>query len=276
MQRETWSIIGACALGALTGAFVALDIASRFQYGSYFWSVGALIGGMVAYVAADFRQFCAGVVHSYRRTITWRPYYLYWQALFAQWIGMCAATTSVIVVLVLSILVTKGFGWLDALHEGAWSVTTIMCAAIVFNLAIVWIGLPDRFRFAYNSEYESCLRHEITSGYNIARKANPLGVMYHLLKGLWWLVLHSPSLCTQLISFITRAAMLLAQFVAGVFVHIHSKRRTLCFVDASLGAAIGYAFGSALVGGFAGAVLGVINYEFVSVRWLKLAARTTE
>ena len=62
----------------------------------------------------------------------------------------------------------------------------------------------------------------------------------------------------------------LGMFIAGVFVYVHSKRRTICFVDAALGAAIGYTFGSAIVGAVAGAVLGIINYEVISVRWLKL------
>ncbi|HXK31292.1 MAG TPA: hypothetical protein VJZ94_00875, partial [Candidatus Paceibacterota bacterium] len=62
----------------------------------------------------------------------------------------------------------------------------------------------------------------------------------------------------------------IAQFVAGVFVYVHSQRRTICFIDATIGATIGYFFGSAIIGAIAGALLGVINYEIVSVRWLRL------
>lgn len=57
MNRQLWSIVGACALGACIGTFTALDISTRFQYGSYLWGIGALLGGIVAYVAVDFRHF---------------------------------------------------------------------------------------------------------------------------------------------------------------------------------------------------------------------------
>lgn len=73
MKRETWSIVGACALGAFIGTLVALEIAARFQYGSYFWFVGALFGGAVAYFAVDFHHFWRGVVRSYEKTVAWKP-----------------------------------------------------------------------------------------------------------------------------------------------------------------------------------------------------------
>jgi hypothetical protein len=60
-------------------------------------------------------------------------------------------------------------------------------------------------------------------------------------------------------------------FVFQVFVYIHSTRRTICFVDSTIGAVVGYCSGSAIIGALVGGMLGILNYELVTVRWLKLA-----
>jgi len=51
---------------------------------------------------------------------------------------------------------------------------------------------------------------------------------------------------------------------------VHSDLRLLCMTDAMFGALVGYFCGNALVGGITGALLGVLNYRFISVKWLKL------
>ena len=66
MHKETLSVGFAVALGSLIGGFVALDIAARFAYGTWFWGVGALLGGCIAWFAIDFRQLCSGIARSYR------------------------------------------------------------------------------------------------------------------------------------------------------------------------------------------------------------------
>ena len=44
MTRGWLSVALACALGAFVGTLAALDIAARFEYGSRFWGIGALLG----------------------------------------------------------------------------------------------------------------------------------------------------------------------------------------------------------------------------------------
>jgi hypothetical protein len=94
-------------------------------------------------------------------------------------------------------------------------------------------------------------------------------------KGLGWLIMNTPRFTKVAFMGIVAFVVDIAQFVARVFVYVHSSRRTLCFVDATLGAAIGYTYGSAIIGAVAGVILGVVNYELISVRWLKLAPQTT-
>src|SRR3989344_3996542 len=96
MTRGWLSIALACAFGALIGTLTALEISARFEYGSYLWSIGALVGGIAAYVAIDFRHFCAGVAHSYRRTVAWRPYGLWWKAFAAMSGGIAVIYCSIV------------------------------------------------------------------------------------------------------------------------------------------------------------------------------------
>ena len=65
-------------------------------------------------------------------------------------------------------------------------------------------------------------------------------------------------------------------FVVRTFVYVHSERRTLCFVDETLGAVAGFSLGSAVLGAVVGAILGFVNYEFVSIRLLKLVPAKAE
>lgn len=67
-----------------------------------------------------------------------------------------------------------------------------------------------------------------------------------------------------------------ARFARLVFVYIHSTERVVCFVDIALGVAVAYTLVSPtlpamLTGGGLGLVFGVLNYELISVRLLKLA-----
>ena len=65
----------------------------------------------------------------------------------------------------------------------------------------------------------------------------------------------------------------LGLFSKQVLVLIHSDVRLLCGTDAAIGAGIGYLAHNPLIGALAGGILGLANYELVSIRWLKLVPR---
>ncbi len=71
-------------------------------------------------------------------------------------------------------------------------------------------------------------------------------------------------------------AVFSARLLRRIFILIHSTERIVCFTDTALGVAASYMFVSPTLtgiasGGFIGLVLGVANYEIISVRVLKLA-----
>ncbi len=283
MKRESWSIISACFLGAFIGTLTALDIATL--YGEYFWVVGPLFGGIVAYIAIDFRHFCAGVAHSYRKTIGWKPYKLYWQTIAAVVKSVLAVTTSMCL---FSFLSSASIALATSFVEP--SLNALLLAQLLgFLAAIFSLGgvaafvLSSLYCFHYMvrgdwevHEYERYLCSMILQHQNTARTSNPVALGMDVLFG----IRHCFSNVAVGLTYVPVVAMVVAMkvfkalkaFTVGVFIYVHSERRTLCFVDAAIGASIGYAFGSAVIGAIAGTALGVINYEIVSVRWLKLAS----
>jgi hypothetical protein len=98
--------------------------------------------------------------------------------------------------------------------------------------------------------------------------------LYHGPKVLYWLIMNSPrgakKVCRGIEAFIVGSA----RFVGKAFVYVHSSRRTLCLVDAALGAAVGYHYANPIIGAVVGALLGAIKYQLVSVRLLRIAPQT--
>lgn len=55
---------------------------------------------------------------------------------------------------------------------------------------------------------------------------------------------------------------------------IHSDIRLLCMTDSLIGAIIGYYFKNPLVGALIGCILGVLNYQLVSIKWFKITSKS--
>jgi len=280
MTRGWLSIALASAFGALIGTLTALEISARFEYGSFLWSIGALVGGIAAYVAIDFRYFCAGVAHSYRNVIAWRPYGLWWRAFGSAFVAAAAMVPTIMIVfaIVLDALISSDPMVPDHTVMGVFVYASLY--GIVFSIFTVpilgtFIGLAETARGGKEPErWAEQLNSVIKINWVLARTSNPVAVVViavrYTLRGLHYGIVHAPDVATATRSSIKEVGKTIAMFVAGVFVYVHSQRRTICFVDATIGAAIGYSFGSAIIGATAGALFGVINYEVVSVRWLRL------
>ncbi|MEK7659967.1 MAG: hypothetical protein AAB343_02080 [Patescibacteria group bacterium] len=270
MTRGWLSITLACAFGALIGTLTALEIATRFEYGSNLWVIGAFVGGIAAYVAIDFRHFCAGVAHSYRRTIAWRPDLLWWKALAAMASGVATMYCSIVGA---SGAVCAYFS--DTPMSFAISALYLMFALSVFGALFSCLLVSASTSGAIDvADREWRLRNTIAIGWTMILYCNPISAVLGSFRGMKWVAVRTPSAIARAvsatISSVRYTASTIAQFVAGIFVYVHSQRRTICFVDATIGAAIGYSFGSAIIGAVAGALLGVLNYEIVSVRLLQL------
>ncbi len=277
-NNDSFRIAGACAFGALIGSLVALEIAARFTYGSYLWIIGALIGGCVAYITIDFRHFCAGVSHSFRRTIAWRPDGLYWRAVGSVLVASAAFAPTMVCSYI--ILVLLGRIMPELLHMIVFLVLgTIAFVNFCFPVTLILFGIGELWRLRNESVVPtSRLNRIIESNRKMTCDFNPVSAailaVRHILRALHDCVVCVPAAVAATCSFVKKVGKAIATFIAAVFVYVHSTRRTICFVDATIGALIGYYFGSAIVGSVVGAILGVVNYEVVSVRWLRLVPAT--
>lgn len=87
----------------------------------------------------------------------------------------------------------------------------------------------------------------------ICRNTNPATLLFwHLPRLVIWLVPR------------------VIKFFGAFFLLIHSDLRLLCGIDAALGTAAGYFAHNAFAGGVIGGLIGLLNYELISKRWLKL------
>ena len=159
----------------------------------------------------------------------------------------------------------------DAPMSVAIDTLYMMLAVSVFGAFLGWLMTSASSGDTNDAAYrEQQLRTIIEMGWSFILYGNPVSVALVTFRGLKWLTVRTPSAIAHAvpvtINVMRRAGHTIAQFVAGVFVYVHSQRRTICFIDATIGATIGYFFGSAIIGAIAGALLGIINYEIVSVR----------
>lgn len=103
--------------------------------------------------------------------------------------------------------------------------------------------------------------------WELVKYLNPFSVFLYLAPiGLWWIARRTPRV-------VAIAVSALAMFFVALIRIIYSDMRLLCGTDAALGAAIGYFAGNPIIGAAAGGIIGVLNFELVSKRLLKLVPR---
>ena len=72
-MKQTIMVGLACFAGALIGALVSLELAAHYSWDAYAWPVGAILGGLVAYLSYDFAGLWSGVKHAFHEVIVWTP-----------------------------------------------------------------------------------------------------------------------------------------------------------------------------------------------------------
>lgn len=259
MKKESKNIAIACFLGGVIGAFLALEIASYFSWGKYLWFIGAIIGGGISYLTYDLKEVGRGVKQAWRTTISYRPNWARWKEIltFSGLAGAAGFSTSYCLVLF----------WVavEVVFKGDKFFMTPMIFIIAF--------------FSLLSGYAGLVLSANEENYMIDKKKlklfviwfNPLMVTFYWPAfGLWWVLRHLPFYLIQTVKFAKITAKTAVLLVCRVFIYIHSYERVLCLSDAALGAAIGFFASSAIIGGLTGALIGVLNYEIVSVRLLHL------
>lgn len=270
MERgERFAIALACGFGALVGSIIMLDWAGN----PIMTTLGALIGGVLGYFAYRPLEVVRVLIQTLR-SIDWKTVGKEVGGDFALVLGFSIALCIIGASIMTSEIYAPRLRDFFSIAEDSDMYTLIH----FLHVSLVVLGggvLFGALNEAVNSEDGSYISEDVelcflslvvlfsALGFIIAIAtivATGVGVVIgslylsyrytvSLLKGVWW-------------------------FAKTVFIGIHSNRRLMCLTDAATGSVIGYLAGNALTGLCAGAAIGLLNYELVSKRILKLVPST--
>jgi len=260
-------VFTACALGGGIGTLVAL------QANPLFWWVGLLVGGLVGYLTYDFKEVVKAVPRAGQMAVAGVCSHGVVDALLNTWALFYFLTVMTLPIFTSFVLIF----WLLAAIDGGPPLMSLTTALLACVGGGHWFAYPSFVYCLFVGAWQARDREkprEIFDDFSW-RTFNPFSVyFYYLPKAIWWMVKRVPKASWIAISAsvmgIWEMTKLLGSFVIYLFLLIHSEMRLLCAADAALGAAVGYFSGNALIGALAGGVIGVLNFEIVSKRLLKL------
>lgn len=267
-KRDFISASSAVGLGALIGGLLSIEIATRFSLGGFLWIFGALIGGCVAYVTADFRHFCDGVSDAYNKTVSWRPNCLYWKTVAIYFAGTSLAWFSFFFSLFVFLCFVD-----DMMNKLPYFVWVSVPMSALLGTIITKVN-TQRTGWMVGRRYTCHMLEVQKSGYYLLTRYNPVSapfvVFFYIIRVVYLMVKAMPEFRIWAV----KASRVLRSFLLVALKNVHSQKRAVVFFDATAGAVIGYMLGSALLGACIGAIaIYPLHRELIAVRLLKVMPR---
>lgn len=253
-MNKSLKIFVACFLGAGIGTLTAL------QLNGYFWWLGLLAGGLVGYLAYEFKKVLEAIPKAWRAVITWRPNWKNAGMLLLVWILL----TPWMILL---------FGLMGSLSEGLEGFKSMALVICLTTSLVTFFSTIFVFFFKKTATEEIKETLELLWEFNIV-----FVFLYYLPV---WLIKSAISIAPRIPGFLLKMIVVfstsivlfvkaLLAFVKTLFIMIHSEIRLLCGIDAAIGATIGYFAGNVIIGAIFGGAIGLLNYEILSKRILHL------
>lgn len=264
MNTKTAQLVVACFLGAFVGTLVALEVAGHF------WWLGTLVGALTAYLGCGWREVITAIPRAFRKVVTWRSTLDFRAALLYGFYTMIIASGVIPLMLLIGVV-----GDLEAPVTVSQSVINSLVVS-VFWCSLVFVAFFGvTLRINQSPEAAKEVREKIPTLRKAAWRYNalttPFIVVYFVLWVCVWVLKRLPTAAGRLPTAAGAVVWGIASFCGLLFLIIHSGRRLTCAAAGATGTAIGYAAGSASVGGLSGALIGLVAYEFVAKRLLKTA-----
>lgn len=258
-MTTTMHVFLATALGSFVGALVAL------QLGQFAWWFGSLVGAAIGYISYQPLVIVSAIPRSLAKATSKRAL-VRWRAFRRSWVGYTAIMSSLAFVVLLPATLMVLFGG-EVYHHigfGVGGATLFVCILIPL-ISATDSAMQKRSGLSKRdwglSEY-----HFI----NVYFRWFP----QWLARVIPLTISAAPGLAIKIGSWVFRTAAASTswclRFTWYLFTEIHSNIQLLCGVDAAIGAAVGYFLENAALGAVMGGLFGVVNYEIVSKRWLKL------
>lgn len=260
-----------CFIGAVIGAFLALDIAQRFVMGKWFAGVGILLGATISWALFDWKHFLRVTTQMLREFKVKHLPPPDWRRV-TKALMFCGTF--------LSWHVLWFFGFCYALFRSNRDVSVITSMHVVFiflsflclMVNIMLTTLRHRIHPLRGEDYLFDSDHIVTTREfgKMCLRLSPVGLVFEIIITLCIGVLALGGCLTDIFLSLCFFASNLPGLAWQVFLRVHSEKRLICFIGGGVGAAIGFFAGNVWLGGIAGAIVGYLEYQLVAVRWLKL------
>lgn len=273
MQHERISQFLAIFCGIIVGALTAQSIANAFEIGKYFWFIGALFGGVIAWSGVDVKKFYAGAKlaskHAWNQIVSWRLNVEYWKFVGRLYL-FALSTGSTLGCLIAANTWHKSINQLNNHERLIFWVTFFPIEMFgVVSLSAFLAAITSTFVSPFSTESENFLmeKQKFLSDFLILY-TNPIGLTILYLKGCVRLIRWMPSVPSLLRHILDRCvecvrvtSRFLRRFIQLAFLYTNHERRTASFVFAAIGASVGYVIGYIPIVAVIGAIAGVLEFE---------------
>ena len=283
---NTLSRIGMACMVAGLGAFLA--VAYCLQYGGWWWLpiVSAIVCGSTAWALVAPKAFYHAFTSALRSVHAIKPDWAILATFLTCWLQTGLAFFFTLFCFVIGIIT---LGNLTMISFGDFEVTAIVIGTVatIISFMIVVTSLDGRLSYLQQKRTERVRK----SSWNALKYCNPIAFAIYPFVALYFIGKWTFQLCRWL--FWRGGIGKIAWGITGFFKAIglvvwrtfkwsHNDVRKICFIDTFLGVLggtlVGFWYWNAFYAGIAGLilgpVLGMVNYQLVSIRWLKLQPRT--
>jgi hypothetical protein len=249
VHRNTKFVVFACFMGAWIGALLAISLGKlfgvdHFLMGAVGVPVGAGISWLSYYLTAEPKRVRSCIARAWQEVVGWNFGKCLGQYFFrfAAWF---AAILSYFAWIPITLSVTDaGMSSLDGELQSFF--TIILCISTILGLL-----LALNTTILKTTAYKQMLLY-----------VNPIVFPFTVIGTLLFGICKALKTVPIIFPFIKRSA-----------IYIHTSEGRVVLVAGALGATIGIVLSHALLGGIAGALIGVFSYEVFSVRVFKLVPK---
>ncbi len=278
-MKTTMKIALACFIGAVMGTLISLEMNKML------WWVGAIAGGVIGYFIYDIEQVIKAIPK------TWE-YAKENKNKFSCTLVKIIKNIIIAIFCVTAVLIVP-FIWLGYIDNYFWNIFHMPKISLIHDdifvlLPILFIyyamALINFLILIYSAkdilvENDKCLKKMKLLGIINKAKNSNIFKIFALLSSqliafgwiIFWLYKGFTAVPEATKEAFNVSTEFLGKFIKKLFLLIHSQARLICGVDSLFGTVIGYFFfHDPIMGGIAGAILGVFNYWIVSIKILKL------
>lgn len=244
-------------LALFGGGTIGLSLALHLGW-SFAW-VGALLGGLLAYIVCDYQAVLHTIPVAWRQAVR-RRNRMRLRVFARNFLTATILYSSFWPIGVVLLYYVAEMSFLRSLMTFtiALSCASVLLACLAYSPRRPVKGSKD---FA-----KECRRFHLLWVYGYF-------IPWLIGQAVWQTVRFVPRFAVGIMDAIVAAVIVCARFIRHLFVLIHSELRLMCLVDTALGVLIGYPFGHPIAGGIAAVCLGAVNHYLIARRWLGVTPR---